>query len=261
MQELLSKPDVASAIQKFAKVYYQLEVVGGDNIPRFADQNCLLVMNHTAFFGLEVYLLGSYLLDHDPEQRLKTMVWRGFTEGPAGVWFRALGCETATIQEGIRSMEEGYSALIMPEGVGATDVRNRFNHFHTGFLRMIQAHPVPIVPIGFYGVDEAIPWFVTHNNWLVEKLMKPVDPNFDFMIIPKMPLFRPTKIVFKVGEPIHLTKKYLDSEDKIQRKTKDIQKIIENLADEAEQYRDETISASSLNSAFHKLVQGKITYI
>jgi len=149
----------------------------------------------------------------------------------------------------------------MPEGVGATDVRNRFNRFHTGFLRMIQDHPVPIVPIGFYGVDEAIPWFVSHNKLLVDKLMKPVDPKFDFMIIPKVPLFRPTKIVFKVGEPIHLTKKDLNSEDKIQTKTREIQSTIEQLADEAEQHREEMINSSPLNSVFHKLLQGKITYI
>ena len=261
MREVLSKPDIASGIQKFAKYYFQMEVIDGDRIPRFADQNSLLVMNHTAFFGLEVYLLGSYLLDQDPEQRIKTMVWRGFTEGPAGIWFRALGCETATIEEGTRLVKEGNSALIMPEGVGATDVRNRFNKFHTGFLRMLQKHPVPIVPIGFYGVDEAIPWFVSNNKLLVDKLMKPIDPSFDFMIIPKVPVFRPTKIVFKVGEPIHLTKKDLNSEKKIQSKTREIQSIVEQLTDEAKEHREEMIHSSLLNTAFHKLVQGKITYI
>ena len=63
MQNPLSKPDLASAVQKIAQRYFQLEVIGGEKIPRFADQNCLLVMNHTVFFELEVYLFGSFLLD------------------------------------------------------------------------------------------------------------------------------------------------------------------------------------------------------
>ena len=261
MQDILSQPQMASILQRIAKYYFQLEVLGGDNIPYQKDEHCLLVMNHTAFFGLEVYLFGSYLLDRDPEQKIKTMVWKGFTEGPAGVWFKALGCETASIDEGRRLIDKGYSAMIMPEGVGATDVRNRFNHFHTGFLRMIQDKPVPIVPIGFYGVDESIPWFVTQNEWVVEKLMKPVDPKFDFMILPKFPIFRPTKIVFNVGEPIRLTEADLDTEEKIQGKTREIQGVIEGLVDEAERYRKDKIAKSPLNATFHKLVQGKLTYL
>lgn len=261
MQEVLAQPAIASAIQRAAKYYFQLEVLGGDNIPRYSEQPCLIVMNHTAFFGLEVYLLGSYLLDRDPDQKIKTMVWRGFTEGPAGAWFKALGCETASIDEGVRLLEAGYSGLIMPEGVGATDVRNRFNRFHTGFLRMLKEHPVPVVPIGFYGVDEAIPWLVTENPWIVDKFMKPVDPTFDFMILPKFPIFRPTKIVYKVGEPLHLTADDLDTEDKIQGKTKEIKGIIEQLVDDAEAYRQEQIAASPLNEMFHNLVQGRITPI
>ncbi|MBF0237007.1 MAG: 1-acyl-sn-glycerol-3-phosphate acyltransferase [SAR324 cluster bacterium] len=136
-------------LHEFSRKYFQMEVTGEENLINSAESNCMFVMNHTAFFGLEVYLWASYLLTVDPDQKLKTLVWSGFTNGPAGMWFRALQCKPAKIQNGIDLLKSGNSVLIMPEGVGATDVRNRFNHFHTGFLRMVQGHPVPIIPIGF----------------------------------------------------------------------------------------------------------------
>ena len=148
----------------------------------------------------------------------------------------------------------------MPEGVGATDVRNKFNKFHTGFMRMIKGHPVPIIPIGFYGVDESIPWFVSHNKFLVEKFMKPVDPTFDFFLLPKLPIIRPTKIVFKVGTPIMLDPKDLSTEEKIQSKTKEVQSIIEGLVHDAESLREEKINANPLNKIYHKVFQGNVTY-
>jgi len=63
--------------------------------------------------------------------------------------------------------------LVLPEGVGATDVRNRFNAFRTGYLRILKEEPVPIIPIGFSGVDEAIPWWVLRNRFLADTFMKP----------------------------------------------------------------------------------------
>lgn len=222
---------------------------------------CSSDLNHTAFFGLEVYLLVSFLLSRDPQLNIKTLVWEGFAEGPLGPWFRAFGCETVKIDSAVESLKGGVSILIMPEGVDATDVRNRFNVFHTGFLRMIKQYQVPIIPIGFYGVDQSIPWWVTHQKSLVEKFMKPVNPNFNFFLIPKLPILRPTKIVFNVGQPIMLTAKSLETEDKIRRKTQEIRTVIETLVDQAEAYRTEKIESSIWNRIFHKMVEGKITYL
>ena len=254
----LSHSRVPKAIVEFSKRYFQVEVNGLDNVPLFP-QNSMLVMNHTAFFALEVYLIAAQILNRDPEQRLNTLVWEGFTDGPMGPYFKSFGCKAAKISTGAELLKDNKTILIMPEGVGATDVTNRFNTFHTGFLRMVKEHPVPIIPIGFYGCDQSIPWLVSHNKFLIDTFMKPIDPDFDFFILPKIPIFRPTKIVFNVGKPINLTKKDLSSEARIQAQTQAVQAKIERLVDSAQNYRNARIDESKLNKLYHRVVQGHVT--
>lgn len=248
-------------IYKLLKRYFQLEVLNGENIFKSGNPNCMIVMNHTAFFGLEVYLLGTYILAHQPDFHFKTLVWKGFTEGPAGLWFKSLGCQSAKLSTGIDLLKAGDNVLILPEGVDATDVRNQFNVFHTGYLRMLAENPVPIVPIGFYGVDEAIPWFVSHNEHLVKLTTKKVMDHFDFFLFPKPPLPRPVKIVYKVGNPIHLTADMLDTEEKIRSQNDKIRHKIEDLVFQAQAHRKQTIQSNPINAFFHKLLDGKITVL
>ena len=256
----LSHSGVAKAIVELSKRYFQVEINGLDNVPLFPE-NSMLIMNHTAFFALEVHLIAAQILNRDPEQQLNTMVWEGFTDGPMGPYFKSFGCKAAKISTGVELLKDNKTVLIMPEGVGAGDVMNRFNTFHSGFLRMVKEHPVPIVPIGFYGCDQSMPWFVSHNKFLVEKFMEPVEPNFDGIFLPKIPIFRPTKIVFNVGKPIHLTKNDLSSETKIQAQSLAVQTKIEQLVDNAQNYRNARINESRLNKLYHRVVQGHVSYL
>lgn len=247
----------AKGFELFAKRYFQLEVLGGERLDRLAEQPCLFVMNHRAIIGLEVYLFGAWLHARYPHQQLTTLAWKGFVEGPLGPYFRALGCRAASVQTGARELRKGHSVLILPEGVGATDPRHRFNPFHSGFLRILRRQPVTLVPIGFYGVDEANPWWVTQQPWLVEK-MRAVDKNFDFALLPKLPMLRPVKVVFQVGEPMYYSADALASEAQIKQETNTVKHTIESLVLQAEQYRRQRIDASLLNRLFHQLVEGKV---
>lgn len=247
----------AKGFELFAKRYFQLEVLGGEKLDRLAEQPCLFVMNHRAVIGLEVYLFGSWLHSRYPHQQLTTLVWNGFVEGPLGPYFRALGCRAASVTTGVEELRKGHSVLILPEGVGATDPRHRFNPFHAGFLRILRQQPVTMVPIGFYGVDEANPWWVTQQPWLVEK-MREVDANFDFALLPKLPMLRPVKVVFQVGEPTHYSTEALASESQIKQETNVVKQTIESLVLQAENYRRQRIDASLINRLFHRLVEGKV---
>lgn len=261
MIQQLKKLGIPTYFHAIAKRYFQLEILNDEKVPYARDGNVMFVMNHTAFFGLEVYLFGSFLHARDTELDFRTLVWKGFAEGPMGPWFRAMGCATASIGTGAKLLRDGKTVLILPEGVDATDVRQKFNTFHSGFLRMIKEHPVPIIPIGFTGVDEAIPWWVTENPLLAEKFMKPVNPAFDFFMMPKLPTLRPTKVVFKVGDPIHLSADDLATEEKLKNQVSNVRGVIEGLVADAEVHRAASINRSPLNSAFHRLVEGKITHI
>ena len=252
---------VPQILNRFYRHYFQAEFLGEENLAMLKDQNALLVMNHTAFFALECYMLGSRVLSHYPQSDMQALVWKGFTEGPAGFWFKTMGGKTAKIGTGAELLSAGKTVLIMPEGIDATDVRNRFNTFHTGYLRIIQQHNVPIIPIGFSGIDESIPWIVGRNRFIENKFMKPVNPNFNFVLAPKIPVFRPTKIVFNIGQPINIPAAEIKSESGIKRWNDKLKHSIENLVGEADTHRAERISSSKLNSAFHKILEGKTTYI
>ncbi|MDX5299695.1 MAG: 1-acyl-sn-glycerol-3-phosphate acyltransferase [Gammaproteobacteria bacterium] len=244
-------------LDTLASAWFQVEFLGEEHLQSLREQPVMLVMNHTAFFALEVYLLGNRILRHYPELDLRTLVWKGFTQGPAGVWFRGLGCETASIARGRELLAAGKTVLIMPEGVGATDVRNRLKTFRTGYLRMLEETPVPIIPIGFHGVDEAMPWIVARNRFLEERLMKPVDPNFDFVLFPRLPLMRPSKIVFSIGAPITLNSADLASEERIRRTNMLIRQRVSALMHEAEYHRSRRIHGSTLNRWWHRAVEGR----
>lgn len=259
IKDTLNGMGVPKYMTAFFEKYFQLEVINNDKLPKAGEENVMYVMNHTAFFALEVYLIGMYLHAKDPSIDMKTLVWKGFSEGPAGLWFRTLGAETASISKGAELLKAGTSVMIMPEGVDATDVRNKFNVFHTGFLRMLREHPVRIVPIGFTGVDESIPWWVTENKFLAEKLMQGVNPDFNFAMFPKLPVMRPTKIVFNIGEPISFSAADLESEEQIKTARDQVRESIVGLVEEAELHRAKTIGKSRINSLFHKVVAGKIS--
>jgi len=252
---------VPQVLNRFYRHYFQAEFLGEENLAMLKDQNALLVMNHTAFFALECYLLGSRVLSHYPQSDMQALVWKGFTEGPAGFWFKTMGGKTAKIATGANLLSAGKTVLIMPEGIDATDVRNRFNTFHTGYLRIIQQQNVPIIPIGFSGIDQSIPWIVGRNRFIENKFMKPVNPDFNFVLMPKLPVFRPTKIVFNIGQPINIPAAEIKSERGISRWNDKLKQSIENLVDEADVHRAKRISSSKLNSAFHKIVEGKTTFI
>lgn len=248
----------AKLLEALARRYFQLEVLGGEQLAAYRHTPCLFVMNHRAVLGLEVYLWGAWLQARQPEQRLTTLAWRGFVDGPLGPYFRALGCKAASVQTGVHELRQGRSVLILPEGVGATDPRNRFNHFHSGFLRILRQHPVPLVPVGFYGVDEANPWLVTQNAWLV-KHMRSLEGSLDFALIPKLPMLRPVKIVFQVGKPLHYAPEDLATEEQIRTETQVVRHTIEGLVQQAEAYRRRRIEASVLNRIFHRVVAGQIS--
>lgn len=248
---------VPNALEAAFRRYFQFEVLGRENLAPLRDQPVMLVMNHTAFFALECYLIGSAILSDYPETDIRTLVWKGFAEGPAGLWFRQLGCQTATISTGRRLLGEGKSVLIMPEGIGATDVRNRMNRFHTGYLRILQEHNVPVIPIGFHGVDESIPWIVTHQPFLERRLMHPVNPDWDFLLIPRLPIFRPTKIVFSVGKPMHLGAEEIADEAGLKKANVRIRNRVSRLMSQAEKHREQSINRSRLNRYFHRLVEGR----
>lgn len=247
---------------RVAKIYFQFEALGVANLPDLKNENVLFVMSHTAFFGLDGYLLAGQLAELGIDRPLRTLVWRRFLDGPMGRWFKTLGCIDASVENASEALLRGENVVVMPEGTDATDVRNRINTFHTGYLRIAQRVPgLKIVPLGFYGVDQAIPWWVTTNKFIVKKMMEPLDIGLDFYLLPKVPFPRPTKVVFAFGEPITYNPQDLETETALQSRNREMRDRIRKLIDQCEEHRDTTIKSSLANTIFHKLVGGETTIL
>jgi 1-acyl-sn-glycerol-3-phosphate acyltransferase len=215
----------------------------------------VFVMNHTALLGIEVYLFHAALERVRPDApRIRTTVWPPFLEVPVlGSWYRSGGCLAATVDGVVSCLRGGDSVLILPEGPDATDVRQEVGPFHAGFLRVVQELQgeleVPVVPIGWYGVDEANPWIVTTRPSLVKLLMKPAMPRFDFAIVPRLPVLRPSKVVMSAGHAMRFRADELDTEAKLRARVQRVRDQVIELIGEARARRAERMQSSLVERA------------
>lgn len=242
--------------------YFRLELTGAfSELPRWEDKPCIFVMNHTALLGIEVYLFHAALARVRPKApRVRTTVWPPFLEVPLlGSWYRAGGCLAASVDSVVECLRRGESVLMLPEGPDATDVRHEVGPFHAGFLRVVQRlHgelDVPVVPIGWYGVDEANPWYVTRQPALVKLLMKPAMPRFDFAIVPRLPVLRPSKVVMSAGLPLHFEVDELATEAGLRARVEGVRERVVDLIGEARALRARRMRSSLaerlVSRAFH----------
>jgi hypothetical protein len=196
------------------------------------------------------------LRPHSPRPR--TTVWPPFLEMPLlGGFYRASGCVPMSVEGASQVLLAGESVLILPEGPDATDVRDELGPFHAGFLRVVKkladehGLEVPIVPLGWSGVDEANPWWVITQPLVVRALMKPMMPRFDFALLPRLPLLRPSKVVFVAGEPVRLTSAGLATEAGVRGELGKLRTTVLTLMEEASAIRRARIDASAFERALH----------
>ncbi len=238
--------------------FFRVELHGAvDALPLWPSQPTIFIMNHTALVGLEVYLLHGALARVRPDTpRIRTTVWAQFLKVPIlGHWYRSAGCFAMNVDSVAEELRSGKSVLILPEGPDATDVRHEVGPFHAGFLRVVRElsseMQVPVVPLGWSGVDEANPWFVTTNQTIVKLLMKPAMPAFDFALLPRFPLLRPSKVVFVAGAPLEFSACELDDESDLRAQVNRVREIVVSLVKQAQTLRTESIDRSRMERGLH----------
>jgi hypothetical protein len=165
-----------------------------------------------------------------------------------------------TVDGAAGALRAGESVLILPEGPDATDVRDEVGPFHAGFLRVVkllldEGRRVPVVPLGWAGVDEANPWWVTTHPLLVRALMKPAMPRFDFALLPRPPLLRPSKVVFVAGEPQRYGSAELADETKLRAEVTRMRERVIELVVQAKWIREARIEASRAEQLLHALAR------
>jgi hypothetical protein len=165
-----------------------------------------------------------------------------------------------TVDGAAGALRAGESVLILPEGPDATDVRDEVGPFHAGFLRVVkrlldEGRQVPVVPLGWAGVDEANPWWVTTHPLLVRALMKPAMPRFDFALLPRPPLLRPSKVVFVAGAPQRYGSAELADETKLRAEVTRMRERVIELVVQAKWIREARIEASRIERLLHTLTR------
>ncbi len=245
-------------VNHFLEQYFQLEILGEENLPGLGDGPVMLVAKHAPLLQLDSLILLLRLAELEPGRIVRPLAWQGFLRGPWSGIARGLGARPASITEGVRILRSGESLLVYPEGIDMRSPTDEINPFHTGFLRMLAQQPVPVIPIGHYGFEEAMPRIVTRNSQLLKKL---TSPGFDYLSIPKTPLPRPVKVVFNVGEAVDIPPEALSREAGIQRWRTLVTDLILDLCRDARDRRERAIRATPIKRRYHDLLDGTTTVI
>lgn len=245
-------------INRFLENYFQLEILGEENLPSMGDGPVMLVAKHAPLMQLDSLIILLRLAEREPGRVVRPLAWQGFLRGPWSGFARGLGARPASITEGVRILRSGESLLVFPEGLDVGNPAEEINPFHTGFLRMLAQQPVPVIPIGHYGFDEALPRVMTRNNQLLKKL---TSPGFDYLTFPKTPFPRPVKIVFNVGEAVVIPPEALSREAGIQRWRRLVSELILDLCRDAHDRRERAIRATPMKRKYHDILDGSTTLL
>ncbi|MCG5530920.1 AMP-binding protein [Halorhodospira halochloris] len=144
----------------FFRWYCPLEVERVDQVPLF--EPVVLAPNHRSI--MDSPALGSTL----PYARLERIYWGGFT----GILFKNAGVRyfsrstqvlpvdpragaRTSLALGAAALQRGYGLVWFPEGRRAPS--NEVLQFQPGVGLLLQAHPVPVVPVWIEGTEQAMP--------------------------------------------------------------------------------------------------------
>ncbi|MFZ9595932.1 MAG: 1-acyl-sn-glycerol-3-phosphate acyltransferase [Bdellovibrionia bacterium] len=138
--------------------YFRIEVEGLENIPDSGP--AMIAPNHSGYAGADAVVL-SHLISSRLKRAPKILAHRAYFES-----FRLIkevsqsfGLEKASIQGGIRILQEGKLLLIFPEAETGnfkpSCERYHLQPFHTGFVRLSLETQAPIIPTLVIGAEES----------------------------------------------------------------------------------------------------------
>jgi 1-acyl-sn-glycerol-3-phosphate acyltransferase len=192
------------------KAYWRVETTGLEHVP--VDDPVLLVANHAGQLPWDGLMITTAVMTDHPAQRLvRTM----YGELAPSVPFVApllarVGQTLATVDNGVRLLEQGEAVVVFPEGYGGMGktFRERYKLARFGqveFVEMALRAQAPIIPVAVVGAEET--YISLANSSTAARLAKlpyvPVTPTFPWLgVLGLVPL--PTKWYIDFGQPIRL---------------------------------------------------------
>ena len=208
--------------------YFELEVIGAENIPRQGP--VIISPNHSGFAGFDAMLLTHeiFRFAHRVPRVLTHHLW--FLTRATSIPANKMGYVEATTNNGIRELNRNHLVIIFPEGEQGNFKPSakayELQEFKRGFIRMALATGAPIVPTLIIGAEE------THINLRQIKLKT----FFKDVLLPLplniIPLPAKWTMIFLKPIQIECDKSRLQDREYISQKASEIQKLMQAALDE-----------------------------
>jgi 1-acyl-sn-glycerol-3-phosphate acyltransferase len=173
-------------------------------------ERVLLISNHS--LTVEAILI-NYKILQQAGGHVGTLVFREAFKLPfVREFFRSFQCMPVSVQVGAQTLKKKH-VLLFPEGM---DFIRSFADpegmapFHTGFLRIARQYmketrrkSLTILPVAHDGIEKMLKFWVIKNEKILNTFIRPI-VKYPFWVIPKLPLFFPSKVVVNWGRPVKL---------------------------------------------------------
>ena len=140
------------------KTYFRVEFEGVENIPTTG--RTILAPNHSGFVGADALIITS-VVKRETKRRARILAHRAYFDlsEKLGALSRSFGLKRATVEDGVKTLEQDQLLLLFPEGEAgnfkSTLKKYQLQKFKTGFLRMAIETGSPIVPTLVLGAEES----------------------------------------------------------------------------------------------------------
>jgi 1-acyl-sn-glycerol-3-phosphate acyltransferase len=141
------------------KIYWRVDAAGLENIPQ--EGRALLVANHSGQLPWDSMMVGTAVLTEHPSQRLVRTLYGSVvpTLPYLSAWATRLGQALASVENGVRLLEQEELVAVFPEGYKGTGkpFRDRYNlarFGRGGFVKMALDTGAPIIPVSVIGAEE-----------------------------------------------------------------------------------------------------------
>lgn len=190
------------------EVYWRVETTGVEHIP--AEGRTLLVSNHSGQLPWDGPMVAAAVWNAHPNQRLVRALYSPwFATLPfLAALLPKLGQAPATVENGVRLLEQEQLVAVFPEGQqGASKLyKDRYHLARFGrgeFVKMALSTQAPIIPVAVVGAEET--YVTLANSPSLARLLGvphfPITPTFPWLgLLGLVPL--PTKWHIDFGEPI-----------------------------------------------------------
>lgn len=157
INKIVMNPLIHDTLVRALKLYFRLECVGLENIPKKGGS--LIIPNHSGFAGLDAIILTHEIASKTKRwPRVMTHhLW--FLSNTTGIPAQNLGFIEASTANGIKALHEENLVILFPEGekgnFKASINKYQLQEFKRGFVRWAIETQTPIIPTLIIGAEES----------------------------------------------------------------------------------------------------------